>query len=182
MGKNQYRIWGGFPSSQNSVLRSDRLESINDIAKYIDENIEYIDIADECDFNFYRRRLEHRPEYPFLKSNYGLTADKYFQMLKVDLIISRIKQRVEEKKMLMGQQEKQAALSEEDTNKKFEELRNIKRDSKGRLNKGAKLAKKDTCNETKIYLMHELGATVKEIVAYYGCSKSVVYRVLAKHK
>ena len=103
-------------------------------------------------------------------------------MLKVDLIISRIKQRVEEKKMLMGQQEKQAALSEEDTNKKFEELRNIKRDSKGRLNKGAKLAKKDTCNETKIYLMHELGATVKEIVAYYGCSKSVVYRVLAKHK
>ena len=149
------------------------MESINDIAKYIDENIEYIDIADECDFNFYRRRLEHRSEYPFLKSNYGLT---------VDLIISRIKQRVEEKKMLMGQQEKQAALSEEDTNKKFEELRNIKRDSKGRLNKGAKLAKKDTCNETKIYLMHELGATVKEIVAYYGCSKSVVYRVLAKHK
>ena len=64
----------------------------------------------------------------------------------------------------------------------FEELQNIKRDSKGRLNKGAKLAKKASCNETKIYLMYELGATVKEIIEMYGCSKSVVYRVLAKHK
>ena len=59
------KVWGkisigygeGSQSSLNSVLRSDRLESINDIAKYIDENIEYIDIAYECYFNFYRRRL-----------------------------------------------------------------------------------------------------------------------------
>ena len=64
----------------------------------------------------------------------------------------------------------------------LKELQNIKRDSKGRLNKGAKLAKKASCNETKIYLMYELGATVKEIIEMYGCSKSVVYRVLAKHK
>lgn len=158
------------------------MENINDIIQYLDDNIEYMDVVDECEFYFYRISVKDRPKIPFLKSNNGLTADKYFQMLKEDIMMSRIKQRVEEKKMLMEQQEKQVTFSEEDTKKKFDELRNIKRDSKGRLNKGAKLAKKDTCNETKIYLMHELGATVKEIVAYYGCSKSVVYRVLAKHK
>lgn len=66
--------------------------------------------------------------------------------------------------------------------KEFEDKRNIKRDSKGRLNKGAALAKKDSCNEKGILLRYQGGMTVKEIVECMGCSKSTVYNVLSKNK
>ncbi len=163
------------------------MENIHEKVKYIEDNIEYIDIMDKCDFYFYRLSVKDRPVkdrevFTFFNPDNSLTAKKYFQMLIEDIVIGRTKQHIEEKKMLMEQQKERAALSEEDKRKEFEELQNIKRDSKGRLNKGAKLAKKASCNETKIYLMYELGATVKEIIEMYGCSKSVVYRVLAKHK
>jgi len=167
--------------------RGEKMENIHEKVKYIEDNIEYIDIMDKCDFYFYRLSVKDRPVkgrevFTFLNPDNSLTAKKYFQMLIEDIVIGRTKQHIEEKKMLMEQQKERAALSEEDKRKEFEELQNIKRDSKGRLNKGAKLAKKASCNETKIYLMYELGATVKEIIEMYGCSKSVVYRVLAKHK
>ncbi len=163
------------------------MESIRSMVKYIEDNIEYIDFMDECDFYFYRLSVKNRPVkgrevFTFLNPDNSLTAKNYFRMLIEDIVIGRTKQHIEEKKMLMERQKERAALSEEDKRKEFEELQNIKRDSKGRLNKGAKLAKKASCNETKIYLMYELGATVKEIIEMYGCSKSVVYRVLAKHK
>lgn len=64
-----------------------------------------------------------------------------------------------------------------DWNKK----RNIVRDKRGRLNKGALLAKKDNCNEEKILHRYEKGLQVKEIVEELGCSKTTVYRVLNKH-
>ena len=138
-------------------------------------------------FYFYRLSVKNRPVkgrevFTFLNPDNSLTAKNYFRMLIEHILIGRTKQHIEEKKMLIERQKERAALSEEDKRKEFEELQNIKRDSKGRLNKGAKLAKKASCNETKIYLMYELGATVKEIIEMYGCSKSVVYRVLAKHK
>ena len=158
------------------------MENIHEKVKYIEDNIEYIDIMDECDFHFYRLGVKDRSVFPFLNPDNSLTAKNYFRMLIEDIVIGRTKQHIEEKKMLIERQKERAALSEEDKRKEFEELQNIKRDSKGRLNKGAKLAKKASCNETKIYLMYELGATVKEIIEMYGCSKSVVYRVLAKHK
>ena len=158
------------------------MENIHEKVKYIEDNIEYIDIMDECDFRFYRLYVKDRPVFPFLNPDNSLTAKNYFRMLIEDIVMGRTKQHIEDKKMLMERQKEQGALSEEDKRKKFEELQNIKRDSKGRLNKGARLAKKASCNETKIYLMYELGATVKEIIEMYGCSKSVVYRVLAKHK
>ena len=158
------------------------MENIHEKVKYIEDNIEYIDIMDKCDFRFYRLYVKDRPVFPFLNPDNSLTAKNYFRMLIEDIVMGRTKQHIEEKKMLMERQKERAALSEEDKRKEFEELQNIKRDSKGRLNKGAKLAKKASCNETKIYLMYELGATVKEIIEMYGCSKSVVYRVLAKHK
>ena len=167
--------------------RGEKMENIHEKVKYIEDNIEYIDIMDKCDFYFYRLSVKDRPVkgrevFTFLNPDNSLTAKNYFRMLIEDIVIGRTKQHIEEKKMLMEQQKERAALSEEDKRKEFEELQNIKRDSKGRLNKGAKLAKKASCNETKIYLMYELGATVKEIIEMYGCSKSVVYRVLAKHK
>ena len=163
------------------------MENIHEKLKYIEDNIEYIDIMDKCDFYFYRLSVKNRPVkgrevFTFLNPDNSLTAKNYFRMLIEDIVIGRTKQHIEDKKMLMERQKEQGALSEEDKRKKFEELQNIKRDSKGRLNKGARLAKKTSCNETKIYLMYELGATVKEIIEMYGCSKSVVYRVLAKHK
>lgn len=65
---------------------------------------------------------------------------------------------------------------------KFEKLHNIKRDKRGRLNKGALLAKKDTCNEDKIWLRYKAGMTVGEIVEVMGCSKSTVYNVIKKRK
>ena len=59
----------------------------------------------------------------------------------------------------------------------FDSERNIKRDSKGRLNKGSRLAQKDNCNEYRIKAFLGLGYSVKRIVAMLHCSKSTVYRV-----
>ena len=129
------------------------MENIHEKLKYIEDNIEYIDIMDECDFRFYRLYVKDRPVFPFLNPDNSLTAKNYFRMLIEDIVMARTKQHIEAKKMLMERQKERAALSEEDKRKEFEELNNIKRDSKGRLNKGAKLAKKDSCNETKIYLI-----------------------------
>lgn len=152
------------------------MENINDIIQYLDDNIEYIKGVDNIIFGLLKKSIIGRP------TGLYVPPDIYLEWMKEDLSLGKLKQCVEEQKMLMEQQEKQVTFSEEDTKKKFDELRNIKRDSKGRLNKGAKLAKKDSCNETKICLMYELGATVKEIVEHCGCSKSVVYRILAKYK
>lgn len=66
--------------------------------------------------------------------------------------------------------------------KEFNRKRNIRRDDKGRLNKGAKLAKKDACNEQKIIMWLRMGFSVKEIVMALGCSKSTVYRVKKKYE
>jgi DNA invertase Pin-like site-specific DNA recombinase len=59
----------------------------------------------------------------------------------------------------------------------FDSERNVKRDSKGRLNKGSRLAQKDNCNEYSIKAYLGLGYSVKRIVAMLHCSKSTVYRV-----
>lgn len=64
----------------------------------------------------------------------------------------------------------------------YKEKRNIKRDGKGRLNKGSALAKKDSCNVEGILLRHISGMAVKEIVECMGCSKSTVYNAIKKHR
>lgn len=66
--------------------------------------------------------------------------------------------------------------------REFEKKHNVKRDKRGRLNKGALLAQKDCCNENKIWLLRCSGMSVKEIVECMGCSKSTVYNILNKHK
>lgn len=153
------------------------MENINDIIEYIESNKEYMERIDDIRFCILKKSIENR------ETGLSVPPDIYFQWLEEDIIIGRLKQHVEAQKILAEQQKKEEpALSEKEVRKNFEEIRNIKRDSKGRLNKGALLAKKDSCNETKIYLMHEMGATVKEIVEHYGCSKSVVYRILAKRR
>lgn len=55
------------------------------------------------------------------------------------------------------------------------EVRNIHRDKRGRLNKGALLASKYNCNKEDILRMYDSGMTVKQIVECMGCSKSAVY-------
>lgn len=64
----------------------------------------------------------------------------------------------------------------------FEKVRNIKRDKRGRLNKGALLAKKDCCNEDEIWLRYMSGMSAKQIVDCMGCSSSTVYNVIKKYK
>lgn len=59
---------------------------------------------------------------------------------------------------------------------------NVHRDNRGRLNKGALLASKDSCNEMSILLRHKIGMSVKQIVDCMGCSKSTVYNIISKHK
>lgn len=73
------------------------------------------------------------------------------------------------------------AMIEEGNKKEFNSKRNIKRDKKGRLNQGAKLAQKDSCDEYKIKTYLRWGFSVKDIVGLLGCSKSVVYRVRKKY-
>lgn len=60
--------------------------------------------------------------------------------------------------------------------------RNVHRDKRGRLNHGARLAEKDSCNKDKIMRWYGMGMSVAEIVECMGCSKSTVYNVISKHK
>lgn len=55
-----------------------------------------------------------------------------------------------------------------------EKKRNVNRDKRGRLNKGARLAQKDSCSIQKIWSLYQTDMTVKEIVNRLGCSKSTV--------
>ena len=66
--------------------------------------------------------------------------------------------------------------------KQFEEEHNIDRDAKGKLNKGARLAQKDSCDELSILLRYKSGMPAKEIVNDLKCSKSTVYAVISKYK
>lgn len=59
-----------------------------------------------------------------------------------------------------------------------EKKRNVNRDKRGRLNKGARLAQKDSCKADKILSLYQNGMTVREIVDQLRCSKSTVYNVL----
>lgn len=73
-------------------------------------------------------------------------------------------------------------LIEENFKRRREERRNIRRDEKGRLKKGARLAQKDSCDVAAIWLRYTAGMSVKEIVESRGCSKSTVYKVLKQQK
>ena len=72
--------------------------------------------------------------------------------------------------------------TEKNKRKQFEEEHNIDRDAKGRLNKGARLAQKDSCYELSILLRYKSGMPAKEIVNDLKCSKSTVYAVISKYK
>ena len=59
---------------------------------------------------------------------------------------------------------------------------NLARDEKGRLKKGATIARKRICDEEDLWWLYSKGYTVKEIIELRGCSKSTVYRVIKEHK
>lgn len=73
-------------------------------------------------------------------------------------------------------------LETKQRNEKFENDRNIKRDKRGRLNRGARLAKKDNCNEAEIWRLHMKGMSAQKIAADMDCSKSTVYNAIKKGK
>lgn len=64
----------------------------------------------------------------------------------------------------------------------WDKKHNVHRDKRGRLNKGALLASKDSCNEKGILLRYDSGMSVKEIVDCMECSKSTVYNIIKKHR
>ena len=102
------------------------MDDIHEKLKYIEDNIEYMDIMDERDFRFYRLSVRDRPVkgrevFTFLNPDNSLTAKNYFRMLIEDIVMARTKQHIEAKKMLMERQKERAALSEED--KRKEKLR-----------------------------------------------------------
>ena len=59
---------------------------------------------------------------------------------------------------------------------------NLARDEKGRLKKGATIARKRICDEEDLWSLYSGGYTVKEIIELRGCSKSTVYNVIKKYK
>ena len=77
-------------------------------------------------------------------------------------------------------------LTDEEIEKHFEEERkkkqNVRRDRKGRLEKGSMIAKKRSCDEEEILALYKGGFTVKKIVEFRGCSKSTVYNVIKEYK
>lgn len=66
--------------------------------------------------------------------------------------------------------------------KEREKEHNVIRDKRGRLNKGARLAEKESCNENEIWSMYTEGNTVKEIVSFLGCSKSTAYNIIKRRR
>ena len=64
----------------------------------------------------------------------------------------------------------------------FDGKRNISRDRKGRLNKGARLAEKDNCNKDSIISLYNDGMSVKKIAAYKRCSQATVYNAVKAFK
>ena len=78
--------------------------------------------------------------------------------------------------------EKQRKEKEQERKKEWDKKHNIHRDERGRLNKGALLANKDSCNEKEILQWYDSGMPVKEIVDCMNCSKSMVYNVIKKHR
>lgn len=78
--------------------------------------------------------------------------------------------------------EKQRKEREEQRKREWDKKHNIHRDERGRLNKGALLASKDSCGEVGILLRYDSGMSVREIVESVGCSKSTVYDVIKKHR
>lgn len=67
-------------------------------------------------------------------------------------------------------------------NEEYRKKLNLTRDERGRLSKGATIAKKRSCDEEEIWYLHKLGWTVKKIVEVRGCSKSTAYNVIKKKK
>ena len=59
---------------------------------------------------------------------------------------------------------------------------NLARDEKGRLKKGATIARKRICDEEDLWSLYSGGYTVKKIIELRGCSKSTVYNVIKKYK
>jgi transposase len=78
--------------------------------------------------------------------------------------------------------EKQCKEQEEQRKREWDKKHNIRRDKRGRLNKGALLASKNNCSEVGIQLRYDSGMSPKEIVDCMKCSKSTVYSVIKKHK
>lgn len=66
--------------------------------------------------------------------------------------------------------------------KAFDKERNIRRDKKGRLNKGAQLAKKDSCNKSRIWSLYCEGVSIKKIMTYMGCSQATAYKAIKEFK
>jgi DNA invertase Pin-like site-specific DNA recombinase len=73
-------------------------------------------------------------------------------------------------------------LIKEEQRRQFEEKRNIYRDEKGRLNKGAQLNHKESCNSDRIWLMYCSGMSIDEIMKIMKCSRSSAYRIIKKNK
>ena len=62
------------------------------------------------------------------------------------------------------------------------ELKNEKRDKRGRLEKGSRIASRLSCDKYEIRYLYQTGHSVKQIVEHLGCSKSTVYKVIKEMK
>lgn len=73
-----------------------------------------------------------------------------------------------------------ASLANELADKKYlEELRNEKRDERGRLKKGSRIAAKLSCDREEIRYLYKMGLSARQIVEEKGCSKSTVYNAIS---
>lgn len=62
--------------------------------------------------------------------------------------------------------------------KYLEGLKNEKRDKRGRLEKGSRIAAKPSCDKNEIRYLYKLGLSVKQIVERMKCSKSTIYNAI----
>lgn len=64
----------------------------------------------------------------------------------------------------------------------FNRERNIRRDSRGRLNKGAQLAKGSGYDKMAIWLKYRSGMGISKIMEETGCSRATVYNAIKRYK
>lgn len=120
---------------------------------------------------------KERPVY------FPIPVDVYYEWMEEDIREGRLR----EEERIYNEIRKRAEFEKGTAStgkgrEEFEGERNIQRDRKGRLNKGALLAKKNSCDEIRIMLYHGMGMSVKDIVEHLKCSKTTVYRVIGKYK
>ncbi len=134
-----------------------------------------------------RKRSCDEDDIWFLYKNLGRSVKEIIELrgCSKSTVYNVISKR--EQELLNSQVSEESQLTDEEvdalSDKEYKKFFDIGRDERGRIKKGAVIARKRSCDEDDIWFLYKKwGLSVKEIVEERGCSKSTVYNVIKKYK